>query len=305
MKRINFLHKFGLILMAVLVLNSFLFAQQRVNVLIAYYSFTGNTEQMASGVEEGALKVQDVAVTKKKVTKVTASDLQNADGIILGSPTYFANIAGPMKTFVDNWAFKFGVYFGDKVGGAFSTGDMRTGGKEFVVISLLLAMMNNGMIVVGPVYQVGGVNFGGFGASAMTGAPDQGISDSELDDARKLGQRVATIARRLKYGTPVYDSNNSEPLPKKYSLHQNSPNPFNPGTKIEYELPQRSSVTLTIFNEIGEKVRTLVEKQQLAGKYEILWDGRNDYGQRVATGTYFYQLNVQGNVQTKKMILLK
>jgi len=88
-------------------------------------------------------------------------------------------------------------------------------------------------------------------------------------------------------------------------LKQNFPNPFNPETKINYELPSRSKVLLKIFNELGEEVQTLVNKEQPAGRYEVRWDGRDNNYQHVASGVYFYRLNMKGATKTKKMMLLK
>ena len=85
--------------------------------------------------------------------EVTKEELQAADGLILGSPAYFANIAGAMKAVIDEWNWKMKVDFTDKVGGAFATGGGQTGGKEHVVVSLLLFMINNRMVVAGPLYQ--------------------------------------------------------------------------------------------------------------------------------------------------------
>jgi NAD(P)H dehydrogenase (quinone) len=167
-----------------------------VEVLIVYYSGTGNTEKMAMAVAEGAKKDSEVVVATKKVNEVTKEDLLGADGLILGSPTYYANMAGAMKTFIDDWSFKYNVYLRDKIGGAFATGAGRTGGKEHVVSSLLLAMLNDGMIVVGPVYDEG--KYGAFGASALTNDSQKGISEDEFGDARLLGERVAAVAKQFK-----------------------------------------------------------------------------------------------------------
>lgn len=172
--------------------NSILFGQNKTTVLIAYYSLSGNTEEMANAVEEGAKLDSNVSVKKKFISEVTAEDLDTADGIILGSPTYFGNISGPMKNFIDDWAFKYQVYFENKIGGAFATGDGITGGKENVVISLLLAMMINGMIVAGPVYNQDGIRFGYLGASAVS---SDGISKDELGDAKKLGERISKLTQ--------------------------------------------------------------------------------------------------------------
>lgn len=186
----------SILAMAVLTANALAAQKKGVKVLIVYYSGTGNTEKMAKAVAEGAKKDSDVVVVTKKVSEVTKEDLLDADGMILGSPTYYANMAGAMKTFIDDWAFKYNVYLRDKIGGAFATGAGRTGGKEHVVSSLLLAMLNDGMIIVGPVYDEG--NYGAFGASALTGDSKKEISEDEFGDARRLGERVASVAKQFK-----------------------------------------------------------------------------------------------------------
>ena len=174
--------------------------ESAVRVLIAYHSVRGTTEQMANAVAEGARQVPGTVVVVRRVEKVTKEDLQAADGIILGSPTYFANIAGKMKVAIDDWNWKLKVDFTDKVGGAFATGGGQTGGKEHVVISLVLFMLNNRMVVVGPLYEdeEGDDQWGEIGASAMTGPLDPGVGNGELDGARRLGQRVAQVAKRMK-----------------------------------------------------------------------------------------------------------
>ena len=169
-------------------------------VLVAYYSLTGNTEKMARGVAEGIRRVPGVTAVVKKVDEVTKQDLEAADGIILGSPTYYANIPGKMKVVIDDWSWKMKVDFTDKIGGAFSTGGGQVGGKEHVVTSLLLFMLSNRMIVAGPLYQnekTGSV-WGEPGSSAMTGPLDPGVSEQELDSARRLGERIAGLVKKLK-----------------------------------------------------------------------------------------------------------
>jgi NAD(P)H dehydrogenase (quinone) len=172
---------------------------QTVRVLVAYYSLHGNTERFAQSVAEGAKQVPGTVVTIKKAKDVSKEDLQAADAIALGSATYFANIPGKMKVVIDDWNWRWKVDFTDKVGGAFSTGGGQTGGKEFVVISLLLFMINNRMVVAGPLYQdaEGEDIWGEAGASAMTGPLDPRVSDMELDAARRLGHRLATLAKKL------------------------------------------------------------------------------------------------------------
>jgi 6-phosphogluconolactonase len=169
-------------------------------ILVAYHSRTGNTEQMAGGVVEGAKRVPAVVTTLKKVDEVSKGDLNAADGIILGCPTYFANIPGPMKTIIDDWNWKMKVDFTDKVGGAFATAGGQVGGQEHVVVSLLLFMLNNRMVVAGPLYrnEKTGSIWAEPGAAAITGPLDPGVGQAELDGARLLGERVARLATKMK-----------------------------------------------------------------------------------------------------------
>ncbi|MCX6904158.1 MAG: pseudouridine synthase [Verrucomicrobia bacterium] len=171
-----------------------------VQVLVAYDSLTGNTEQMARSVIAGVKQVEGAAAVLKKVSEVSKQDLEAADGIVLGCPTYYGNIPGRTKVVIDDWSWKMKVDFTDKAGGAFATGGGQVGGKEYVVVSLLMFMLNNRMVVAGPLYQnekTGSV-WAEAGAAAMTGPLDPGISQSELDGAARLGKRIALLARKLK-----------------------------------------------------------------------------------------------------------
>ncbi len=94
-------------------------------------------------------------------------------------------------------------------------------------------------------------------------------------------------------------------LPDKFELAQNYPNPFNPTTTIRFDLPKKSNVKLTIFNVLGQKVSTLFDGEQPAGEYRATWDGTSQSGVKVSSGTYFYRLEADGFVSTKKMLLLK
>ncbi len=94
-------------------------------------------------------------------------------------------------------------------------------------------------------------------------------------------------------------------LPVQYNLHQNYPNPFNPSTTIGYEIPKSSFVSLTIFNVLGEKIRTLVDETKQAGRYSIFWDGKNETGSKAPSGLYFYQLQAEEFACTYKMVLEK
>jgi enterochelin esterase family protein len=96
-----------------------------------------------------------------------------------------------------------------------------------------------------------------------------------------------------------------ESLPTEYALYSNYPNPFNPQTFIEYQLPQAGQVKLVVFNLSGQVIRTLVDAPQQPGRFKLRWDGRDDLGNGVASGVYLYQLQAGNFSQTKKMILLR
>src|SRR5262245_32649864 len=166
-----------------------------INLLIAYHSVTGNTEKMAQGMSEGAKAVSGTNVVLKRVGEVAADDLLSSDAVLVGSPVYFASMSGEVKTFLDNWSLKFGLFqdrkMRNKVGAAFATGAWVSAGKEFTILGILAAMLNNQMIIVS-----GG---GGF-ASATTGPDSPGIDEKELAVARDLGQRVAEVAAVVKRG---------------------------------------------------------------------------------------------------------
>jgi hypothetical protein len=94
-------------------------------------------------------------------------------------------------------------------------------------------------------------------------------------------------------------------LPKNYTLHDNYPNPFNPTTTLRFDLPEVSDVTVTIFNMLGQRVRTFNMNDTPAGYHSIKWDATNDLGEQVGAGVYLYQLRANQFVKTRKMVLLK
>ena len=94
--------------------------------------------------------------------------------------------------------------------------------------------------------------------------------------------------------------------PEVFGLANNYPNPFNPATTIKYSLPQAADVELTVYNVVGQAVRTLVAEHQSAGRYVVEWDATNDSGHSLSSGMYFYRLEAGGEfLETKKMLLLK
>ncbi|MCX6832446.1 MAG: T9SS type A sorting domain-containing protein [candidate division Zixibacteria bacterium] len=95
------------------------------------------------------------------------------------------------------------------------------------------------------------------------------------------------------------------PLPRSFTLYQNYPNPFNSQTVIAYDLPKPSDVDLSIFNSLGQRVKTLRVDAQTEGIHSYNWDGTSNSGKEVASGIYFYRLSANNINSTKKMILLR
>ncbi len=94
-------------------------------------------------------------------------------------------------------------------------------------------------------------------------------------------------------------------LPERFRLHQNYPNPFNPITRIRFEVPRPERVRIEIYNVLGKRVRTLVDRPFDAGYHEVVWDGTDDYGRQVSSGIYYYRAVCGGKSHIRKMALLR
>lgn len=165
-------------------------------ILVAYYSETGNTEALAESVVEGARTVDGVSVMLTPVEEATPDDALAADAVILGSPVYNANVAPPVMEFVNQWPLE-DAPMKDKIGAAFATGGGISAGEELVQLQLLQAMLVFGMIIVG-----GPEWTQAFGASAITGEPpfddppdDETIHADFAEKGEALGERVARLAK--------------------------------------------------------------------------------------------------------------
>ena len=96
-----------------------------------------------------------------------------------------------------------------------------------------------------------------------------------------------------------------KPLPGRFGLNQNIPNPFNPSTTIGYQLPVPGQIYLVIYNLLGQEVRTLLDGTLDAGYYTVEWDGKDSFGRQVASGIYLYRMQAANFSQTHRMMLLK
>jgi len=125
--------------------------------------------------------------------------------------------------------------------------------------------------------------------------PNVPLSQSEID----------LIAQWIDQGATLQLDEVNNIYPRDFILHQNYPNPFNPGTRIDYQIFSSGYTTLTIFNMRGENVRTVFKSIRSAGSYSSLWNGTDNSGNPLPSGSYFYQLKNNEMVKIKKMILLK
>jgi len=94
-------------------------------------------------------------------------------------------------------------------------------------------------------------------------------------------------------------------VPGDFLLRQNTPNPFNPETTIQFDIPSPCFAKLVVYNIAGQVVSTLVEEGVSAGRKQVTWNGTDDSGRRLPSGVYFYRLTAGDFSETKKMLLLK
>ncbi len=153
-------------------------------ILITYYSQSGNTKAMAEYVEEGA-KLAGAQITLKPIVQVSAKELLEYDGIIIGSPTYYGLPAYQVKKLIDE-SVEFHGQLAGKVGGAFSSAANIGGGNETTILAILQAMLIHGMIIQGT---PGGDHYG----PVSIESPDNRV---EMQ-AQALGKRVAELAIKL------------------------------------------------------------------------------------------------------------
>ncbi len=158
-----------------------------MEVLIVYYSKSGNTKKLAEEIAKGVESVDGVSAVMKTSGEVTRDNFKSCRAIIAGSPVYFGVMGWELKRVFDEFV---GVrkQMEGKVGAAFATSGDATGGKETTIFSIIQCMLIYGMIVVGDPMDATG-HYG----TACVGAPDE----TAAENGRKLGKRVAELAKKL------------------------------------------------------------------------------------------------------------
>ena len=128
-------------------------------------------------------------------------------------------------------------------------------------------------------------------------------SDEELNIITGIVEHFSDVALAPKTveDTAVEERN----IPSGFSLSANYPNPFNPETTISYTLPEASKVKITIYNLLGQHVKTLMNEFKPVGDYSVQWDGKNDAGEKLTSGVYIYRMQAGSFVESKKLMMMK
>ena len=160
-----------------------------MQVLITFYTRSGNTQKLAEEIAKGVHEVEGIKCILKPAQELTKEDLLKSEAIIAGSPVYFGTMAAEMKEVFDKFV---GIrkYMENKIGAAFSTSADPSGGKETTILSIIQAMMIYGMIIVGDPLDA----TGHYGVSCV-GSPDK----KTALNARKLGKRVALLVKKMQF----------------------------------------------------------------------------------------------------------
>lgn len=158
-----------------------------MNILVLYYSKSGNTKRLAEAIADGVQQVDGARCIIKDTASVTKEDFVSCDGLIAGSPVYFGTMAAGMKDVFDKFVGIRRKMEG-KVGAGFATSGDASGGKETTIMSIIQALLIYGMVIVGDPMDATG-HYG----VACTGSPDK----SAIINAEKLGKRVALLAKKL------------------------------------------------------------------------------------------------------------
>ena len=188
-------------------------------ILIIYYSKNGAIQKMSEKISRGINSVEDseavirtlpdikdnttAIANKNNILYATNEDLANCDGLILGSPTYFGNMAAPMKFFLDGTSAEwFNNTLSGKPAGVFTSSSSMHGGQETTLITMLIPLLHHGMIISGIPYsekELHDTRTGGspYGPTHFSGDKENSLSTHEIKLCTSFGTRVANIAKKL------------------------------------------------------------------------------------------------------------
>lgn len=174
-----------------------------VTILIAYDSRTENTEAFARAIHEGVVSVDGAQGVLRNQSDVADAEIADADGILVGTPVHWGNLSANTKGFMDRMggvlasAGELGADStpGNRTAGAFVTGGSPASGKELARLGILTSFLSFKFVLVGG---EDGAGFGTLGPQATTGPSDAGLSEAELEEARRYGVRFATLTKQLR-----------------------------------------------------------------------------------------------------------
>ncbi|SUZ91963.1 uncharacterized protein METZ01_LOCUS44817 [marine metagenome] len=128
------------------------------------------------------------------------------------------------------------------------------------------------------------------------------VQASDGTDTTHAGNGPRTLIVNV---NAMYMDVDGDNIPDEFALYDNYPNPFNPVTSINYDIPEATDVTLDVYNLMGQRVRTLVSRHHEPGRYSVVWDGTNDFGSPIASGMYIFKIQSKDFMSIKKMLLMK
>ncbi|MBO8152134.1 MAG: carboxypeptidase regulatory-like domain-containing protein [Candidatus Marinimicrobia bacterium] len=139
------------------------------------------------------------------------------------------------------------------------------------------------------------------------------VTDTEVESGQTYYYTIVAVDANGNVSDPSEEVNvtytsieKENPIPEKFALYDNFPNPFNPTTQIKFDMPEQGFVILNIYDLTGKLIKTLVSERKNPGTYIAIWDGTNNKGQKIPSGIYIYKLDIKGKFSSSgKMILMK
>ncbi len=254
-----------------------------------------------------AITVADISIMKQLMDNgkhVMLSTLTGVDDIWALDSLFLINYFHARKDVGIKWPILTGVS-GNPVGDGLEVVPVLT--KFYTTPTL--APAGSGLPSFTANSQVVGVTYEGTYKSALFSFAVEYIDDNRSSQNTKADLIASVVDFFGGVSTDIYDGNPFAQIPSSFVLNQNYPNPFNPSTTIQYTIRPTKELgaitTLEVFNMLGQRVVTLVDKAQIPGNYAVQWDGTNAANQEVASGIYFYRLARGSEVVSKKMNLLK
>jgi len=178
---------------------------------------------------------------------------------------------------------------------------IRTHASMYLLAGLILLPAAHAQTRLSRSVLTSGTQTGGSGAiraRSFVGFPWTGSASSE--HIRLLGGPAQSL---LFSSTTAVEDNGT--VPAEYALEQNFPNPFNPSTTIRFDLPQAEHVSVVLYSLLGQQVRVLVNEQREAGRHSVVWNGMDDAGRHMPSGTYIYRMNGGHFSRVRKLLLLR